>query len=396
MPLTPQQFERHLEHCVMSYDEVQRFVGDLALVRLAFIVGRLDALQASGGVPRVLESEASVDWSDPFLLRESGVEPSWIAGLHDPGSIYLHIDTADGGDWSRVARYREAAFLSDKQERVLLPLLRLANRPRESRGRAVTREDIAQHVRRLNALLHWAAAASADWEAFRLYQAHVNIHGASQNVAASVGADGAALAIWDAIQELAPDKVAGTYGRQLPAAIRAPVAIARYRAERPRGEAAALRAILLDNGRAIVFPSDPDIAIFQSLDAPYQTAQQAWKAFTAIRTAPDRASRVHLFAVGEVKTATDPNSLHERSALSRRDMAEHTNRFLMMAILPREFLFDPGGGRRRASGFANRGVRDLAHLFNLYFAWGYDQARENHSEHWHEFKRQMAEWCGLT
>lgn len=390
MPLSPQQFEEHLERCVMSTEEIRLFVEDLALTRLTLIMRELHELSTTATARTELRSETGADWSDASLLSQSGVEADWTVGLADPGSVYLHCSTALRGDWSLVRRYCEAAFLTEKQERVLLPYLRLARRPR------VADDLILAGVQQLNRILHRAVSYTVDWETFQLYRAHIRIHGASQNESANVGADGASLAIIDAIEEIAPGRVVDSHGARIPAGIRTPVEVARYRSERPRGSFASLRAILLDNGRAIAFPSDPDIAIFQALGSEqFATARDAWEAFNAVRTARDRASKLHLFAVGEVKTATDSSSLHERSALARRDPDDRTDRFLMMAILPREFLFEEGGGRRRASSFFNRGVRQLAHVFNLYFAWGYDEARRNHPEHWGEFKRQLAEWCGL-
>ena len=100
------------------------------------------------------------------------------------------------------------------------------------------------------------------------------------------------------------------------------------------------------NCRAVIFASDPDIAIIQSLADPFQTAQEAWDVYGDVRSDPARRSqRVVEFAVGEVKAATDVSNLHERMALSTRESRSErqTDRFLMMAILTEDLLTGGAG-----------------------------------------------------
>jgi hypothetical protein len=214
-----------------------------------------------------------------------------------------------------------------------------------------------------------------------------------------VGAAGAALAVAEAIEEVGPGRVVDMVGERLPARVRTPAEIYSHSLARTGGVEGTLRALLLDNGRAVVFAGNPDVAIYQSLRSPYTTAQEAIQDYNKVRwDAAARARRIHQFAVGEVKTASDTSGLHERLALGSRETREEvrTDRFLVMAILTQEFLTGSGSGRRRASGFTSPDVERFNHIFNLYFAWGYDGARSRHAAHWERFKAQIADWCGFN
>lgn len=238
----------------MSEVEIRDFVEEFARVRLTHILRRLDELEAGQMDAEPLVSESSTDWTDPSLLAESGVDPSWIAALHDPGTVYLHIDTAVDGNWPLVARYVAFALLSGKQARVILPLLKGKRRPKKtSTGHPVTRELLAEEVQRLNRILRWAATSTVDWNLFRRYQSHVRIHGGSQNALAIVGATGAALAVTEALEEIAPGRIIDVLGARLPSETRTPVQIHAHALARTGIAEGPLRALLLDNGRAVVF-----------------------------------------------------------------------------------------------------------------------------------------------
>ncbi|MDR6829611.1 hypothetical protein J2X48_003735 [Bosea sp. BE271] len=158
------------------------------------------------------------------------------------------------------------------------------------------------------------------------------------------------------------------------------------------------RAALLRNNRAIVFPSDPDVAIFTRLDGErYRTAIEAYSAYEAVRRQPAlRRQQIHEFVVGEVKTATDPNNLHERLALGSRETRDEvrTDRFLMMAVLTREILRG-GTGQRSGRSLESRDVERFSDVFNLHFAWGWDGSRITHANHWETFRSRVRQWCNI-
>jgi hypothetical protein len=93
---------------------------------------------------------------------------------------------------------------------------------------------------------------------------------------------------------------------------------------------------------------------------------------------------MHQAALVEVKTSLDVSNVHERLALgSREDREEaHAIRFLLMAALTTDIL-DPNREGRRA--MYSRDARRFQHVFNLYFVWGYDDARTRHEQHWQDF-----------
>jgi hypothetical protein len=150
----------------------------------------------------------------------------------------------------------------------------------------------------------------------------------------------------------------------------------------------------LRNGRAVVFSSSKDANIFQNLGKPFESARQALGAYTSVRNdQAARHQRLHEFAVGEVKTATDPANLHERLGLASRETQTElrTDRFLMMALLTPEIL--AGGIAGRVMN--NRDLVRFSHVFNLHHCWGWDGGRERHAAHWEHFRREVATWCGL-
>jgi hypothetical protein len=162
-----------------------------------------------------------------------------------------------------------------------------------------------------------------------------------------------------------------------------------------------LKCLLLPNHRAVVFASDPDVAIIQSLQEPFHTVEEAWAVYSEVRSNSRlRAQRVHEFAVGETKTATDASNLHERMALSTRETRSErqTVRFLMMAILTGDLLSGAAGehGRRNTRApMQSHEMPRFDEVFNLHHAWGWDGGRERHPAHWEWFKRRLKDWTGL-
>ena len=131
-----------------------------------------------------------------------------------------------------------------------------------------------------------------------------------------------------------------------------------------------------------------------NLGAAYSSAQSALYEYGMVRNNQAlRHQKIHEFAVGEVKTATDPSNLHERMGLASRETQTElrTDRFLMMALLTPEIL--AGGVAGRVMN--NRDLTRFSHVFNLHHCWGYDFGRQRNEVHWNYFVAQIKIWCGL-
>lgn len=379
------EFAAQLERCAQSDEEAQTFVAAFAKVRLKGIISQLrQAVSRAESLPS--ETLFHLDWTDPHKLALSGILPEAITEHPAPESLYLHIDAAMTAGQQAIRAYLGMTGLSDKQRRVLFPILAGNKTP-------IDGDDLAAEVQRLNAWLDWVRDEGVDPSIFPVYQRYIGIHGASQNKGGQVGAAGAAIAFQDALEEIAPGRIVDYAGDVIPALVRTPLEVSDWLA----GGGKLPKALLLNNGRAIVFSSDPDVAIFQSLGTPYATAMEALAAYDAVRRQPAaRRQAIHEFVVGEVKTATDKNNLHERLALGSRETRDEvrTDRFLMMAVLTTDLLRG-GSGQRSGRSLENRDVERFSDVFNLYFAWGWDGARERHPEHWETFKTKLAGWCGF-
>jgi hypothetical protein len=256
-------------------------------------------------------------------------------------------------------------------------------------------------------------------ETFLAYHRNLGIHGASQNAGGAVGAMGAALAFFDALNEISPgciETIIGAAPSELPG--RCPEDIAGYLftgSEKER-EAKRIRALGLTNGRFVVFSSDPDVSIFLPLTLPmsaavtskgkrksrvitYETpAAAALALYNEVRQRSSaRRQSLHEFAVGEVKTATDPSNLHERLALGSRETKTEVScdRFLLMALLTKDLIEGGSGKKSGRTPLQNRDTVRFSDVFNLHFAWGWDGSRERHPEHWDAFKSRLKVWCGL-
>lgn len=380
-------FAEQLERGAQDESEILAFVEGFAKLRLKGIIAQLAAPAPMAPVERS-QDIIKPNWGDTALLEASGIEPSAIAGRDDPELMYLHIDMALQGPRATIDVYLGMTGLSDKQRRAVFPAL-----SRVARG-AGNRQAVERDTRRLNAWLDWVRSEGVDPAVFPTYHRHLGIHGASQNVGGKVGSAGATLAFMEALEEIMPGRIVDMTGSSLPPHVRTPLEIHGWL----EGGGQVPRSILLDNRRAIVFSSDPDVAIFQSLGKPYETAAQAARAYEKVRRQPAaRRETIHEFVVGEVKTATDRSNLHERLALGARETRDEvrTDRFLMMAILTMDLLRG-GNGQRSGRTLESRDVERFSDVFNLYFAWGWDDARANHPEHWADFKRRLARWCGSS
>lgn len=379
---TFEEFARQLERCVESQDEINAFIAAFARVRIRRIVN-LSGPPADDAWPVM----PSVDWTNEAKLKASGVGKTLKP---EPWKRWLHVDIALGRDQKLVDRYVTMTGVSDKQRRAVFPLLSAST----ARRSAVNAGAVAKEVRSLNKWLKWVREQKFEPTRFIDYQKSLTIHGNTQNVSGAVGHVGAVCAFLDALEEIAPGCVTDMDGIHVDAETRTPEQILDWIDSGGKVP----RAALLSNGRAVAFPSDPDVAIFTSIDGKaYKTAADAHAAYDAVRRQPAlRRQQIHEFVVGEVKTATDPANLHERLALGSRETRNEvrTDRFLMMSVLTREILRG-GSGRQSGRTLENRDVERFSDVFNLHFAWGWDGGRVSHPEHWEAFKARVKVWCGL-
>lgn len=377
-----QDFARQLDRCVQSQEEINAFIEAFAKVRIRRIM-RLMGPPAAAAWPPV----PAAAWANVERLEESGISDP--APATAPWRSFLHIDVALAADQALIDRYVAMTGVSDKQRRSTFPTLSSVTARRQS-----NRAAIAADVVRLNAWLVWVRDQGFEPERFIDYQRGLTIHGNTQNVSGAVGHVGAVCAFLDAVEEICPDAIVDMHGAHVDADTRSPEQILDWIDAGGRVP----KAALLKNGRAVAFPSDPDVAIFTALDGNrYATAAEAHAAYDAVRRQPSlRRQRIHEFVVGEVKTATDPANLHERLALGSRETRDEvrTDRFLMMSVLTREVLRG-GTGQQSGRTLENRDVERFSDVFNLHFAWGWDGGRARHPEHWETFKARVKLWCGL-
>lgn len=377
-----QEFARQLERCVESQDEINAFIEAFAKVRIRRIMGRLGPPAAAAWPP-----VPAAAWADAERLAESGIpDPAPVAA---PWQSFLHIEVALAADQELINRYIVMTGVSDKQRRAIFPTLSSVNARRRA-DRAVLATDVV----RLNSWLAWVREQGFQPERFIDYQGSLTIHGNTQNVSGQVGHVGAVCAFLDAVEEISPGAIVDMDGNHVDADTRSPEQILAW----IDAGGQVPNAALLSTGRAVAFPSDPDVAIFTSLDGRrYANAREAHQAYDAVRRQPAlRRQRLHEFVVGEVKTATDPANLHERLALGSRETRDEvrTDRFLMMSVLTHEILHG-GTGQQSGRTLENRDVVRFSDVFSLHFAWGWDGGRISHPDHWETFKARVKEWCGL-
>lgn len=361
--------------------EAQAFVDAFARVTVKFV-------RDSIGKPLVeaaaAEQAQAPDWDSAEKLAASGLTPGQIDQAARAGRKYLHIDAAAKKE-GKAARglFLGLAGLSAKQRRAVFPLLS-SSPPYDSK-------DLSVEVARLNQWLDEIRAEGFDPANFVAYQRALAIHGQTQNLSGAIGAAGAAIAFVDAIREWWPDAIVDTVGEVPPENVRSPSQI--YDWQRA-GKDRTLKALLLKNGRAVVFASSKDANIFMPLEAPFSDAKDALRRFNAVaKDQRRRQQQLHEFAVGEVKTATDKANLHERMGLASRETQTElrTDRFLMMAVLNAEIL--TGGTQKRVMN--NKDLTRFTHVFNLHHCWGWDGGRGRNADHWVFFKQCLKEWCGL-
>ena len=410
MPLSMHDFAQQLARCAQSPGEATAFMEAFARVRLLGITKALSA-----PMREAVEAGDAVapDWCDAGLLQESGIDPAEAAAAAEPERMFLHIDVAAARAKAAISVFLDMSGLSDKQRGDLYPWL-------SSQKGDVDRATLSDEVRRLNRHLAWVRTTGVQPETFLAYHRHLGIHGSSQNFSGQVGAMGAAISFIDALEEAVPGAIVEIVGSS-PAALphTSPEAVADYLTTGSKKEVAAkqIRALVLSNGRFVVFSSDPDVSIFMPLVplpagvttpakgktkekfVPFTSrGQAALHLYNQVRQHADqRRQTLHEFAVGEVKTATDPSNLHERLALGSRETKVEVNadRFLFMALLTKDILEGGTGKKSGRAPLQNRDTVRFTDVFNLHHAWGWDGGRQRHAGHWETFKDRVKVWTGL-
>lgn len=364
-----------------SHEEAVAFIEAFAKVNVGLIRQRLGTPAAE-----IVEAERAIhsDWDDPDLLRESGIDAGRVDDEARAGRRYLHISVAASrGGTSATKIFLDFTGLSLKLQKALFPAL--TSRISRDRGQ------LSAEVVRLNAWLDWVREDGFDPAAFVTYQRSIGIHGGTQNLTGAIGATGAAVAFVDAIRGEDSGAIVDHAGDMPPVGVRSPQGIFDWRVA--NGDAT-IKALLLRNGRALVFASSKDANIFMPLNQRFASAAEALARFNEVRNDQGARSQVlHEFAVGEVKTATDLANLHERLGLASRETQTElrTDRFLMMAVLNRDIL--EGGVQRRVMN--SRDLTRFSHVFNLHHCWGWDGGRDRHADHWRYFVSSVRRWCGL-
>lgn len=354
----------------------------------AFAKVNIDLIRRSLGSPAVEAATAEralhPDWENLELLAESGIDQAKVDADVRAGRRYLHIDIAASPSGAQATElFLRFTGLSAKQRTALFPVLS-ATPPRD---RARLREEVP----RLNRWLDWVRSDDFDPASFITYQRGLSVHGKTQNLTGAIGATGAAIAFIEALRSIDARIISDHVGQLPPPSVRSPQEIVDWRRSTTDST---VKALLLRNGRAIVFASSKDANIFYPLGHAFADAEDALMRFNEVSgDSPARAQVIHEFAVGEVKTATDTANLYERIGLASRETQTElrTDRFLMMAVLTRDALI--GGRQRRAIN--SRDLTRFSHIFNLHHCWGWDGGRTRNPAHWDYFLSAVRTWCGV-
>lgn len=376
----PLPTDDELKLASQSEEEITRFIESFAKVNVNHI---RRVIGAPAREVSSLETGAILDWDDPIKLARSGITYPIDESVRG-GEKYLHVDAAvDPAFDKAVSLFLSFTGLSDKLKRTLFPKLSANNR--------VADPALERELARLNSWLDWVRQGGFDPASFVTYQRSLGTHGQTQNLSGAIGAVGASIAFIDAIRSCKADAIISHSGALPPEDVRDPQAIADWR-ESTGG--VGVKSLLLRNRRAIVFSGSKDISIFQPLGDDYISGDDVLRRYNAVRNDANlRAQNMHEFAVGEVKTATDVNNLHERMGLASRETQTElrTDRFLMMSVLNRDIL--SGGVQGRVMN--NKDLTRFSQVFNLHHCWGWDGGRTRNPIHWAFFKAKVKWWCGL-
>ena len=385
-------FEIRTARTGMSETEIRKFVGDFteALVRTTLTRTLQVDVEVRTFGNRFDNIAESLEWGEMDLLARAGIEPEWVRGGSLAHRILMHPDFVTNQSlWPFVRDYLTISMVSEKFRKVLFPNLVRARRP------SVSTEVLLDEAKILNFYLNLVQQSGLTGDRITAYAGDLRTHGQGQNDSGRMGAVGAAIAVLDAVNEIHSGAITSTYGTMPHPTLRTPADIAK---EMIKPGYTVPRAVLLSTHRAIIFSADPDIAIVSRIGGhnPYGNAQEAYDewAVQKKRQAEERQALIHQAALGEVKTALDVSNVHERLALGSRENRQeaHAIRFLMMAVLTPDIVDPTRKGRR---SMYSRDAARFQHVFNLYFLWGYDGARERHPEHWNHFKTELKRWCGL-
>lgn len=387
-------FEERTARAGMSPAEIRKFVGDFtdALVRLALPRMReVDTVVQAFGSK--FDSIAdTLDWTNVHLLESAGIDIKWVTNTPTPERAFMHPDfVIDESKWPFIEDYLAACMVSEKTSKILFPNLCPKRRPR-----GVPESQLLAELRLLNHYLRLAHEAGFSGDRAIAYQGDLETHSRGQNDSGAIGTVGAAVAIRDALDEISPGAIVDSYGAIPSSGSTSPADIVRQM--RSAGYISP-KALLLSSQRAILLSAQPDIAIISRIGGDsYESAEEAYTHWRQVKKRPqeERNSLLHQAAVGEVKTALDKNNQLERIALAGRELGREVraDKFLHMAILTPDIL-DPMRKNRNPIHKSGEGGPPFNSVFNLYFTWGYDSAREAHLQHWEDFKRAIRAWAAL-
>ena len=387
-------FEERTARAAMSPAEIRKFVGDFtdALVRLALPrIRAVDTIVQNFGI-KFDSIAATLDWTNASLLATAGIDIAWIANTPTPERTFMHPDfVTDETKRPFIEDYIAASMVSEKTSKILFPNLYQKHRPKDAAD-----SQLLEESKLLNHYLRLAHEAGFSGDRVVAYQGDLGTHSQGQNDSGAIGTVGAAVAIRDALEEISPGAVIDSYGAIPPSGSTAPADIVKQM--RSAGYISP-KALLLSSQRAILLSAQPDIAIISRIGGgQYRSAEEAYAHWTQVKKQPreERNSMLFQAAVGEVKTALDKNNQLERIALAGRDLGREVraDKFLHMAILTPNIL-DPKRKGRNPIYISGEGGPPFNSVFNLYFTWGYDSARDTHPEHWEDFKRAIKTWTAL-
>ena len=186
-----ENFETRTARAGMSPEEIRAFIGDFtgALVKLALKrVVQVDT-ETKAFEKRFDEIAGGLDWSDPQVLAQAGIEQEWVEGHEAPHRTLMHpAFVTSEARWVFVGDYLKISMVSEKLRKVLMPRLVRRRRP------PVENEVLLAEAKTLNHYLHLVQESGLTGDRIIAYAGDLRTHGQGQNDSGRIGALGAAVA----------------------------------------------------------------------------------------------------------------------------------------------------------------------------------------------------------